>query len=87
MDNALIQAYTNKIQNMTASEFDKMIAEMVETTENKSELKEKLALCGVELSIDKNVPISPMSLDDREVNFPIILQSVVEKIITGYIQQ
>ena len=30
-----------------------MIAEMVETTENKSELKEKLALCGVELSIDK----------------------------------
>ena len=69
MDNALIQAYTNKIQNMTASEFDKMIAEMVETTENKSELKEKLALCGVELSIDKNVPISPMSLDDREVNF------------------
>lgn len=69
MDNALIQAYTNKIQNMTASEFDKMIAEMVETTENKSILKEKLALCGVELSIDKNVPISPMSLDDREVNF------------------
>ena len=74
MDNALIQAYTNKIQNMTASEFDKMIAEMVETTENKSELKEKLALCGVELSIDKNVPISPMSLDDREVNFSNYIQ-------------
>lgn len=46
-----------------------MIAEIVEIIENKSELKEKLALCGVELSIDENVPISPMSPDDREVNF------------------
>lgn len=66
---ALIQAYTNKIQSLSDSEFNEMIAEMMENTTDIYELRDKLAMFDVELGTSEADDCSLMTLEDTDVNF------------------